>query len=60
MLRSRDGLPAEVHSANVGREGIANPLGASGALSRYVCVCVYTYVCCDLCLTCMYVHVCMN
>ena len=36
LLRKRDGLPAEPRSANIGKEGLENPLGSSGALTSFI------------------------
>jgi len=36
LLRKRDGLPAEASSANIGKEGLENPLGSSGALTSFI------------------------
>ena len=36
MLRKKDGLPLDAHTANVGKEGLENPLGKVGALTSFI------------------------
>jgi hypothetical protein len=36
MLRKKDGLPAEMNSANIGKEGVENPLGPVGSHTSFI------------------------
>jgi len=36
VLRRKDGLPAEVHTANIGKEGVENPLGQQGSHTSFI------------------------
>jgi len=36
LLRKRDGLPEETSTANIGKEGLENPLGKAGALTSFI------------------------
>ena len=36
VLRRKDGLPAEVHTANIGKEGVQNPLGQRGSHTSFI------------------------